>query len=60
MFTTKAKGMGLGLTLAKTLVEAYGGSIAVESQPAQGSTFTIRLPTDPGETPGPGSEIELT
>lgn len=38
-------GLGIGLTLAKTLVEMHGGSIAVESEGAnQGSEFTIRLP----------------
>jgi len=37
-------GMGLGLSIAKTLVEAHGGSIGVVSQPGQGTVFTILLP----------------
>jgi signal transduction histidine kinase/CheY-like chemotaxis protein len=41
LFTTKARGIGLGLALSKNYVEANGGSIAVESEENKGSTFTI-------------------
>ncbi len=37
-------GMGLGLSIAKNLVEAHAGSLEVDSQPGTGSTFTVWLP----------------
>ena len=44
LFTTKAKGLGLGLAVVKMLAEANGGSIEVESEVGKGSIFTVRLP----------------
>ena len=49
LFTTRARGIGLGLPISKNLVEANGGSIAVESEEGRGSTFTLRLPIGRGK-----------
>jgi two-component system sensor histidine kinase BaeS len=38
------QGMGLGLSIARDLVEAHGGSISLQSEPGEGSIFTIHLP----------------
>jgi signal transduction histidine kinase len=42
-FTTKPRGLGLGLPLAKRILERYGGALKVASTPGAGTTFTIRL-----------------
>jgi PAS domain S-box-containing protein len=44
LFTTKAKGIGLGLAITKTMVEAHGGTIEAESTVGEGTTFTVKLP----------------
>jgi two-component system NtrC family sensor kinase len=59
-YTTKTeqghmRGLGVGLFDVRNIVQAHGGRIEVESQPGQGSTFTLILPTDgplPPITPG--------
>ncbi len=42
-------GTGLGLTLVEHVARAHGGSVAVESHPGEGSTFSIRIPLEGGQ-----------
>jgi len=49
LFTTKPKGIGLGLAVSKKIVEANDGKIEVQSQPGKGCTFQVRMPIKPEE-----------
>jgi len=44
LFTTKAKGIGMGLAICKKIVEQHEDTIAAESKVGQGTTFKIKLP----------------
>lgn len=46
-YTTKAKGLGLGMPYAKKVFEEHGGEIGVESRPGEGTLVTVRLPAEP-------------
>jgi two-component system, NtrC family, sensor histidine kinase AtoS len=43
-YTTKTKGVGLGLAITQRIIAAHGGEIEVESNPEEGTTFTVELP----------------
>jgi signal transduction histidine kinase len=45
-FTTKSKGLGIGLTIARTVVEGHGGTIDAGNNSDGGATFTVTLPCD--------------
>jgi C4-dicarboxylate-specific signal transduction histidine kinase len=45
--TTKANGLGIGLTIARTIVEAHYGRMTADNNPEGGATFRVTLPCDP-------------
>jgi len=61
-FTTKGpgQGMGLGLSFARALVEASGGSIDVSSQPGQGSSVRVKLARASPQAPSAQPAVPVT
>ena len=51
-YTTKANGLGMGLGISRTIVEAHGGRLWAVSQPGQGATFRFTVPFAQTEEPG--------
>ena len=47
LYSTKARGLGLGLAISRSIVEKNQGNLLVTSEPGRGSTFTIRLNASP-------------
>jgi signal transduction histidine kinase len=59
LFTTKAKGQGLGLAVCKRLIEANKGTIRFESEVGEGTTFTVTLPLQHDKVLGSPEAIDV-
>lgn len=47
-YSTKVDGMGLGVTISKSIAESHGGKLTISSEPRKGTTCLIQLPIDDG------------
>jgi two-component system, LuxR family, sensor kinase FixL len=48
-YSTKQQGMGMGLTIVRSIVEAHGGTIMAENAPDRGARIVVRLPAARGQ-----------
>ncbi|HEY7650376.1 MAG TPA: response regulator [Methylomirabilota bacterium] len=51
-FTTKPEGTGLGMAIARSVVDRHGGELTIQSAPGHGTRVRIRLPVGPAAGPG--------
>jgi nitrogen fixation/metabolism regulation signal transduction histidine kinase len=59
LYTTKARGSGMGLALSREIIEAHGGSLGIANRPEGGAAITVRLP-GPNPEEGRLSRSRLT
>jgi signal transduction histidine kinase len=50
-FTTKSDGMGMGLSICRTIIEAHSGRLWTEARPSRGAVFAFELPLDVAAPP---------
>jgi two-component system sensor histidine kinase AtoS len=55
-FTTKPEGTGLGMALARSVIQRHGGQLSITSGVGQGTRVIIRLPIDPASSDGGDGE----
>jgi signal transduction histidine kinase len=60
LFTTRARGIGLGLSVSRTLTHANGGELIVEDNPGGGARFSVRLPAATAASDGRVADTSMT
>jgi C4-dicarboxylate-specific signal transduction histidine kinase len=48
-YTTKLQGLGIGLPISRTIIEAHGGKLCAENHPKRGAVFRFTLPLSKGD-----------
>ena len=51
-FTTKPQGTGLGMALARSVIDLHAGALSINSTPGKGTRVTVRLPIQPASAHG--------
>jgi signal transduction histidine kinase len=59
-FTTKTHGMGMGLSICRSIIEAHEGQIWVTADKGRGAIFHFTVPVDPGSPPSRAAPIRVT
>lgn len=57
-FTTKDGGLGIGLAICQSIIEAHGGEITARNQPEGGGVFSFSIPLAPTPDGRPGDDVE--
>lgn len=61
LVSTRVKGMGLGLSLVRKILQAHGGEVRLASEPGSGAAFTMELPiTDRLRSPSMTGQVDLS
>ena len=58
-FTTKGEGHGFGLRLIQEIVRRHGGFLEIESEPGEGTVFTVSIRKEDGAEGGPEQQAAL-
>jgi signal transduction histidine kinase len=57
-FTTKSEGTGLGMAIARAVIEGHGGRLSLHSVVGEGTRVTVTLPLEPGSCPAGNAEVQ--
>jgi signal transduction histidine kinase len=59
-YTTKSNGVGIGLSICRSIIDAHGGSLWIEANEPRGSAFQFTVPSAAGEQGSPSLSLRQT